>query len=57
VSEDVVLTLLLWCGDIGCFWPYGNGVVRNPALGLRRIFLLSTRVNKGVIQKPSGNVE
>src|SRR5829696_10023197 len=31
---------------IGCFWLYGNGVMRNPALGLRRISLPRTWVNK-----------
>jgi hypothetical protein len=31
---------------IGCFWLYGSGVMRNPALGLRRILLPRTRVNK-----------
>src|SRR5215207_84548 len=37
---------MLWSWDIGCFWLYGNGVMRNPALGLGRIYLRSTRVNK-----------
>jgi hypothetical protein len=46
VSQDVVMTLMLWSGDIGCFWLYGSGVMRNPALGLRRISLPRTRVNK-----------
>jgi hypothetical protein len=40
------MTLMLWSGDIGCFWLYGNRVMRNPANGLRRIYLLSTRVHK-----------
>jgi hypothetical protein len=38
---------MLWSGDICCFWLYGNGVMRNPALGLRSINLPRTRVNKG----------
>jgi hypothetical protein len=46
VSQDVVMTLMLWSGDIGCFWLYGSGVMRNPTLGLRRISLPRTRVNK-----------
>jgi hypothetical protein len=29
------------------FLLYGDGVMRNPVLGLRRIPLLGTRVNKG----------
>ena len=23
---------MLWSGDIGCFWLYGDGVMRNHAL-------------------------
>src|SRR5215216_7384760 len=41
-----VLALMLWSVYIGCFWLYGDGVMRNPALGLRRIHLQSTRLNK-----------
>jgi hypothetical protein len=37
---------MLYSGEIGCFWLNGNGVMRNPALGLRRIHLLGTSVNK-----------
>jgi len=42
---------MLWSGDIGCFWPYGDGDIRNPALGLRRILLLGTSVNKQVLAR------
>jgi hypothetical protein len=42
---------MLWSGDIGCFWLYGNGVMRNPTLGLRRIYLRSTRVNKPLVER------
>ena len=27
MSQVVVLTLMIWSGDIGCFWLYGNGVM------------------------------
>jgi hypothetical protein len=46
VAQDVVLTLVLWNGAIGCFWPYGNGVMRNPALGFQRLNLPGTLVNR-----------
>ena len=43
VSQDVVLTLMLWSGHTSCFWLYGNGVRRNSALGFRRIYFWALR--------------
>jgi hypothetical protein len=32
VAQDVVLALMLWSGDIGCFWLYGDGVMRKSCI-------------------------
>ena len=45
MSQDVVLALMLWSGDIGSFWPYGDGVMRNLASGFPRLYLPRTPVN------------
>ena len=36
VSQDVVMTLMLWSGHTSYFWLYGDGIMRNPTLKLRR---------------------
>ena len=46
--QVAVLTLMRKTGAIGRFWHRRTGAVQDAASGLRRIYLLHTRLNKGM---------